>query len=122
MASFEAEEVYNQADADGFIKLNALRLRRYGDVHGYDTQAILATPTGISLIANLSAGAWQCRSVEDHLSTDWVMAITVCGRCLPVAFVASIHVQTRCDDAIAHVIVGDGICGLCSHSANWKAL
>ncbi|HBU48916.1 MAG TPA: argininosuccinate synthase [Myxococcales bacterium] len=37
VASFEAEEVYNQADADGFIKLNALRLRRYGDVHGYDT-------------------------------------------------------------------------------------
>ncbi|MEQ9500013.1 MAG: argininosuccinate synthase [Deltaproteobacteria bacterium] len=26
-ASFEAEDVYNQADADGFIKLNALRLR-----------------------------------------------------------------------------------------------
>ncbi len=26
-ASFEAENVYNQADADGFIKLNALRLR-----------------------------------------------------------------------------------------------
>ncbi len=26
-ASFEAEEVYSQADADGFIKLNALRLR-----------------------------------------------------------------------------------------------
>ena len=37
VASFEAEEVYNQADADGFIKLNALRLRRYGDVHGYKT-------------------------------------------------------------------------------------
>lgn len=27
LASFEAEEVYNQADAEGFIKLNALRLR-----------------------------------------------------------------------------------------------
>jgi len=26
-ASFEAEEVYSQADAEGFIKLNALRLR-----------------------------------------------------------------------------------------------
>jgi argininosuccinate synthase len=26
-ASFEAENVYNQADAEGFIKLNALRLR-----------------------------------------------------------------------------------------------
>lgn len=34
-ASFEAEDVYNQADAEGFIKLNALRLRlraqRLGD-------------------------------------------------------------------------------------------
>jgi argininosuccinate synthase len=28
VASFEEENVYNQADADGFIKLNALRLRR----------------------------------------------------------------------------------------------
>lgn len=27
LATFEADEVYNQADADGFIKLNALRLR-----------------------------------------------------------------------------------------------
>ena len=27
IATFEADEVYNQADADGFIKLNALRLR-----------------------------------------------------------------------------------------------
>lgn len=27
LASFEGEDVYNQADADGFIKLNALRLR-----------------------------------------------------------------------------------------------
>jgi len=27
VATFEADEVYNQADADGFIKLNALRLR-----------------------------------------------------------------------------------------------
>ncbi|AEB11526.1 argininosuccinate synthase [Marinithermus hydrothermalis] len=27
LASFEAEEVYNQKDAEGFIKLNALRLR-----------------------------------------------------------------------------------------------
>ncbi|MFC1769898.1 argininosuccinate synthase, partial [Nitrospirota bacterium] len=26
-ATFEADEIYNQADADGFIKLNALRLR-----------------------------------------------------------------------------------------------
>ena len=25
--TFEADNVYNQADADGFIKLNALRLR-----------------------------------------------------------------------------------------------
>ena len=29
-ASFEAEDVYSQADADGFIKLNALRLRTLG--------------------------------------------------------------------------------------------
>lgn len=27
LASFEAEDVYNQADAEGFIRLNALRLR-----------------------------------------------------------------------------------------------
>ncbi|MCX6130858.1 MAG: argininosuccinate synthase [Proteobacteria bacterium] len=27
LATFEADQVYNQADADGFIKLNALRLR-----------------------------------------------------------------------------------------------
>jgi argininosuccinate synthase len=36
IASFEAEEVYDQADADGFIKLNALRLRRWAQVHGFD--------------------------------------------------------------------------------------
>jgi argininosuccinate synthase len=27
LATFEAESVYNQKDAEGFIKLNALRLR-----------------------------------------------------------------------------------------------
>jgi argininosuccinate synthase len=27
VATFEEDEVYNQADAEGFIKLNALRLR-----------------------------------------------------------------------------------------------
>jgi argininosuccinate synthase len=27
LATFEADKVYNQADAEGFIKLNALRLR-----------------------------------------------------------------------------------------------
>jgi argininosuccinate synthase len=27
LATFEAENVYNQKDAEGFIKLNALRLR-----------------------------------------------------------------------------------------------
>ncbi len=27
LATFEAEDVYNQRDAEGFIKLNALRLR-----------------------------------------------------------------------------------------------
>jgi argininosuccinate synthase len=34
VASFEAEDVYDQANADGFIKLNALRLRRWAQVHG----------------------------------------------------------------------------------------
>ena len=28
LATFEAESVYNQRDAEGFIKLNALRLRQ----------------------------------------------------------------------------------------------
>jgi argininosuccinate synthase len=37
VASFEAEDVYDQANADGFIKLNALRLRRWAQVHGFDT-------------------------------------------------------------------------------------
>ena len=27
IATFEADEVYNQADAEGFIRLNSLRLR-----------------------------------------------------------------------------------------------
>ncbi|MFH3651758.1 argininosuccinate synthase, partial [Acinetobacter baumannii] len=27
LATFEADEIYNQRDAEGFIKLNALRLR-----------------------------------------------------------------------------------------------
>jgi len=27
LATFEAEDIYNQKDAEGFIKLNALRLR-----------------------------------------------------------------------------------------------
>ena len=31
MATFEADDVYVQADATGFIKLNALRLRSFGD-------------------------------------------------------------------------------------------
>jgi argininosuccinate synthase len=30
VATFEAETVYNQRDAEGFIKLNALRLRLQG--------------------------------------------------------------------------------------------
>jgi argininosuccinate synthase len=30
LATFEAEEIYNQRDAEGFIKLNALRLRLRG--------------------------------------------------------------------------------------------
>ncbi|HEX8773200.1 MAG TPA: argininosuccinate synthase [Pyrinomonadaceae bacterium] len=33
LATFEAEEVYNQRDAEGFIKLNALRLRLKGLAH-----------------------------------------------------------------------------------------
>jgi argininosuccinate synthase len=31
VATFEADEVYDQADAEGFINLNALRIRGYGD-------------------------------------------------------------------------------------------
>jgi argininosuccinate synthase len=31
VATFEADEVYDQADAKGFINLNALRIRGYGD-------------------------------------------------------------------------------------------
>ena len=30
-ATFEADEVYRQADAEGFINLNALRIRGFGD-------------------------------------------------------------------------------------------
>ena len=33
-ATFEADEVYRQADAEGFINLNALRIRGYGDGEG----------------------------------------------------------------------------------------
>jgi len=40
-STFEADRVYNQADADGFIKLNALRLK----LNTYRDQAILANPT-----------------------------------------------------------------------------
>jgi argininosuccinate synthase len=29
-ATFEADDVYRQADAEGFISLNALRIRGYG--------------------------------------------------------------------------------------------
>lgn len=31
VATFEADDVYEQADARGFINLNALRIRGYGD-------------------------------------------------------------------------------------------
>jgi len=31
IATFEADDVYDQADAEGFINLNALRIRGYGD-------------------------------------------------------------------------------------------
>ena len=32
LATFEAESVYDQRDAEGFIKLNALRLRQQAQV------------------------------------------------------------------------------------------
>jgi len=32
-STFEEDEVYNQSDAEGFIKLNALRMMIAGDVH-----------------------------------------------------------------------------------------
>ena len=34
LATFEEEEVYNQKDAEGFIKLNALRLKVRSFRHG----------------------------------------------------------------------------------------
>jgi argininosuccinate synthase len=34
LATFEADTVYDQRDAEGFIKLNALRLRVLGRAHG----------------------------------------------------------------------------------------
>jgi len=40
-STFEADKVYNQADADGFIKLNALRLK----LNTYRDRAVLADPT-----------------------------------------------------------------------------
>ncbi|MSQ82052.1 MAG: argininosuccinate synthase [Myxococcales bacterium] len=40
-STFEADKVYNQADADGFIKLNALRLK----LNTYRDRATLADPT-----------------------------------------------------------------------------
>ena len=40
-STFEADRVYNQADADGFIKLNALRLK----LNTYRDRAVLAHPT-----------------------------------------------------------------------------
>jgi argininosuccinate synthase len=33
LATFEADDIYNQRDAEGFIKLNALRLRLRGLTH-----------------------------------------------------------------------------------------
>ena len=41
-STFEADSVYNQGDADGFIKLNALRLK----LNTYRDRAMLANPTG----------------------------------------------------------------------------
>ena len=40
-STFEADKVYNQADADGFIKLNALRLK----LNTYRDRATLAHPS-----------------------------------------------------------------------------
>ncbi|MSP91555.1 MAG: argininosuccinate synthase [Myxococcales bacterium] len=40
-STFEADKVYNQADADGFIKLNALRLK----LNTYRDRAMLDNPT-----------------------------------------------------------------------------
>jgi argininosuccinate synthase len=34
LATFEAEDVYNQKDAEGFIKLNALRLKANRSIRG----------------------------------------------------------------------------------------
>ncbi|MDQ3252754.1 MAG: argininosuccinate synthase, partial [Acidobacteriota bacterium] len=34
LATFEADTIYNQRDAEGFIKLNALRLRSLAQVSG----------------------------------------------------------------------------------------
>jgi argininosuccinate synthase len=34
LATFEADQVYDQRDAEGFIKLNALRLRMLGRARG----------------------------------------------------------------------------------------
>jgi argininosuccinate synthase len=34
LATFEAEKVYNQKDAEGFIRLNALRLKANGSLRG----------------------------------------------------------------------------------------
>ena len=34
IATFEADQVYNQADAEGFIRINALRLRALKEQRG----------------------------------------------------------------------------------------
>ncbi len=36
LATFEAEKIYNQKDAEGFIKLNALRLKVNSLLRGQD--------------------------------------------------------------------------------------
>jgi argininosuccinate synthase len=53
-STFEEDEVYNQADADGFIKLNALRLK----LNTYRDRAMLAHPTAdvVQEISELKAG------------------------------------------------------------------
>jgi argininosuccinate synthase len=37
LTTFEADEIYNQQDAEGFIKLNALRLRVGSNIHNHNS-------------------------------------------------------------------------------------
>ena len=53
-STFEADTVYNQADAEGFIKLNALRLK----LNTYRDRAALVQPSPEVLqeVADMKAG------------------------------------------------------------------